>query len=185
LACCHLFYKADVADAVFVVVLISVLLLLQSQDLSAVGASTSSSASLGDVMTSSVVASILHRRRPQVTLTLDSAPRYSPPAPGPSRRSSASIDSGYGSSVTASPTLPILDIFSPPPPLPPLGVQRTGPLTAPLPSISQSPGWFNQPYRNPPNAAYSQPPPGFARPATTAEFKNELFFVFDGLNFRR
>ena len=171
----------------FVVVLIIVLLLLQSQDLSSGSASSSSSSStsLGDVMTSSVVASILHRRRPQVTLTLDSAPRYSPPAPGPSRRSSASIDSGYGSSVTASPTLPVLDIFSPPPPLPPLAVGRTGPLTAPLPSIAQSPGWFNKPYPNPPNAAYSQPPPGFARPAATAEFKNELCFVFDGLNFRR
>ena len=155
---------------------------------------TSLSSSLGDVVTSSVVASILHRRRPQVTLTLDSAPRYSPPAPcvghGPSRLSSASIDSGYGSSVTASPTFPVLDIFPVPPPplpLPQFGAGRTsgGPLTAPLPSITQSPGWINQPYPHPPKPHYSHRPPGLARPTVNnTQLKNDLYFVFDGLNIR-
>lgn len=138
---------------------------------------SSSATSLNDVMTSSVVASILHRRRPQVTLTLDSSLRYSPPVPGPSRRSSASIDSGYGSSLAASPTFPLVDIFSPPPPLlVPPGRVPGGPLTAPLPSISQSSTRFNQPHPNPPHPAYSHHPPGFARPSTT----NDLYFVFDG-----
>ena len=152
---------------------------------------TSSSTSLSDVMTPSVVASILQRRRPQVTLTLDSALRYSPPMPGPgpgaSRRSSASIDSGYGNSLTASPTFPVVDIFTPPPPLPAPGARRTagGPLTAPLPSISQSPLWLTQAYPNPPDPTYLRHPPGFVRPATTAEFKNDLYFVFDGVNIRR
>jgi len=163
----------------------AVVLLFQHQDQNvSLGAS---SPSLGDVMTSSVVASILQRRRPQVSLTLDTtAPRYSPPAPlalGPatSRRSSASIDSGYGSSLAASPTFPVVDIFTPPPPLPSLGFgPRTGgPLTAPLPLISQSPGWLRQPCPSPTNPGHES---GFARPAS---FKNELYFVFDGLNFRR
>jgi len=147
-----------------------------------VSVSASSPTSLADVMTSSVVASILQRRRPEVTLTLDSASRYSPPGAAQSRRSSASIDSGYVSSVAASPTFPVVDIFSPPPPLPPLAARRAscGPLTAPLPAISQSPVWIRQTYPNPPNPAYSRHPPGFPRPPTcTAEFKNDLYFVFD------
>jgi len=116
-------------------------------------------------------------------LTLDSAARYSPSATGagPSRR-----DSGYGSSSTASPTFPVVDIFTPPPPLPlPLaGLVSVGPLTAPLPSVSQSPGWFDQPYRNPPNATFARHPPGLARPATTAQSKNNIYFVFEGFNVR-
>ena len=162
------------------------MLLVQNQD---VHLCVSSSTSLVDVMTSSVVASVLKRRRPQVTLTLDSALRYSPPAsgagPGQSRRSSASIDSGYGSSLSASPTFSVVDFFSPPPPLRPLrtGPIPCGPLTAPPPSISQSPIWFNHP--QPPNPTYSRRPPGFAHPATTPELKNDLYFVFDGLNIRR
>jgi len=165
------------------------------QKLQEISVNASSSTSLNDVMTSSVVASILKRRRPQVTLTLDPGPALGPSglgqgAQGPSRRSSASIDSGYAGSLAASPTFAagvVPDIFTPPPPLPPPG----GPLTAPLPSL-QSPaawGFKRQPVYPPPANAPPAPPavyshcqrhpPGLARPPVTADYKNQLYFVFD------
>ena len=144
-------------------------------------AEMTSSTALSDAMTS-----VLHRRRPRVTLTLDAvaAPRYSPPAAapvapgpaGPSRRSSASIDSGYGSSSAASPVaFPVIDIFSPGP---------RGPMTAPLPSVGsrlQSPGaaWFGPYAHLPPNAVSSH------RPRRPIDSNNDLCFVFDGLAIRQ
>jgi len=141
---------------------------------SAAAEMTSSTTSLGDVMTS-----VLRRRRPQMTLTVD-APAHAHAASCQSRRSSASIDSGYGSSPTLA---PLLDLFSPPPPPPPgLGLPA-GPLTAPLPSVSgQSPAWLAG-FPHPAHAVYA----AAARPANTAAVdhkNNELFFVFDGLTIR-
>ena len=148
-------------------------------------ASALSSTPLGDVVTS-----VLKRRRPKATLTLDPAPPgCSPPAAArPSRHSSASMDSGYGSgSVAASPTFPVVDFFAAAaaPRTAASGARTPGgpPLTAPpLPSsVSQTPRWFGQ-HCPPPAAAatgfWHRAPIVPPRPATTARLYGSCF-VFD------